>query len=294
MIAVSAYVYFRQGQPPTTLYPMAVLVLFALLSFASGLVFLWWSLRSRDLVVTHSNAQQSAELRLSVATEKLNEILALDYAHCIALRGQAAALSKEELKTRLNVYLAEVLTRVTALFREYTGGECAACIKILLDDPGNDAGVDYETARPDSDPIIAKTFARDPASRLRRAPIDNALPCYPFEKNAAFAYVMHSADGKGYYFENDLLKPAAPYWSAHREFQSLYTATAVAALKDPQNEEVLEALGFICVDNKSGGFDNGPCRQILESIASIVYYTLRITTAHMNSRQLETVNETRS
>lgn len=281
---VAAYTFLTQGAPGTLFIAITTIIIFGVVFAIAAAVFAWLYAKDRSAVENAKASRDDALRKFKISTTRINEMLALDYEHCINLRNPVTDRDSDEIRNKLKEYLTELLGNVATLFSEYTGQECAACIKVLSKHHDHKEQLDYENSPSDSEASFVYTYSRDPKSRLRRSQADNAtgLDLYRFEQNAAFAKIMHSEILKGYYFKNDLASLGDEYWNINKKWPDLYNAVAVAALKTPHKDEVVEALGFICVDNKGGGFDNETCRQLLESVASIVYYTLRVTVAAIN------------
>lgn len=107
-------------------------------------------------------------------------------------------------------------------------------------------------------PLSVYTLARDPGSRRKRSFVDSdpKLRVYRWEGNAAFAHVMQSKSARGYFVSNDLNGMGGKYWNDNDRWREFYNAAAVAALKCPSSDEATDVLGFLCVDNMGGGFDD--------------------------------------
>lgn len=280
--------FFARKPPSSFVEPMALIGVI-------GLVFIAVSVAQRVTLKSREEAaklaeqsRQLTEKRLEVATKRLNEILASDYDHCIYLSDvvleelrrlppQARQVNFHKIRRNFNKYVEEVLSQAVSLFTIYTGDQCAVSIKMLTTEKhlqGNaKQALGSEGAK------YVWTYARDSQSRVRRAVVDRdpSLATYEWHGHSAFAEVMHSKSQHGYFCSNDLDAMGARYWNANSRRAEFYNATIVCALKNPASEDVVEAMGFLCVDNMRGGFDAGSCRQILEAIASILYYTFRIT-----------------
>lgn len=221
---------------------------------------------------------------LFIGTRAINEILFLDSEFCTTIRCEEN-ISISEIERLFNQYRTRVLNITANLFTKYTGSECAVCIKQLnMTDTGL-YEVDYDNYHLPMNvayhmPFVY-TFARDSGSSGRRAAdAKDGLGIYPFSENSGLAQALEN----GYWYCNDLGSLGAGYNNANPEWPALYNATAIAALKYPSKEGVVCPLGLLCVDNKDGGFDDLSCRQILEIIANIFYYTTRLLISTLTSK----------
>lgn len=221
-------------------------------------------------------SQVRAELTYDV-TRLINEILAIDSEFCTTIRCEEN-VSYQEIERLFQSYRAQVLDLTSRLFTLYTGDKCAVCVKSLnlTDDRLWDLDWDHFHLPMNVayDLPFVYTFARDSASSQvrRKSDAKQGLGIYAFTKNTGLARALE----QGYWFCNDLGTLGDAYENVNDDWPNLYNATAIAALKYPSKDAVIYPLGLLCVDNKKGGFDDLACRQIMEIIANILYYTLRL------------------
>lgn len=217
------------------------------------------------------------EARYLEIHKELQAILAWDYDYCCRL-ARVAVGQGGHVKALYNEYTREFLDRVSSMFEHYTGHRCAACVKMLCAYTQNvpdEAGTSPDERR------HVLTSARDSQSLgVREKSYVDRAPVYPARENTAFDRIMSDRTSRGYYAQNDLHKlPHDQYWNSNPDWMLYYDAVAVAALKKPLCDMVISPQGFLCVDNKGGGFDYGSCQQLLECCASILYYAIRMTLA---------------
>lgn len=176
-----------------------------------------------------------------------------------------------------------LLTNVERIFSEYTGHDCAACIKLFLDrDPftemtrkNHDPYLDTKTsdAKNRNTKTLILTLLRDNASALdRKAKSD---PCEPYEyyKNLAFTWIRDHKDKEKIFVSNDL-KNMIEYVSGREGWERDYNATAVVPINDPSSKLSTTIIGFLCVDNKFGEFDEEFTVHTLSFFANTLYYVL--------------------
>jgi len=233
------------------------------------------------LSAAHEEKRVAHSINLAQIMREINEILGIDYKYCTMLIDNIGTLSRRDIEHEFDKYLLQILTHTSRIFSIYTMEECAACVKVLC---GSSAGGGWPSLRWDTDPsrvAHVRTFGRDPTSRYKRSASDK-LDGYFYKDNAAFKYIIEDGKGQSYYFENDLKNPSRPYFNNNPSWPDLYNATAVAAVENPDLSSSQQTIGFLCVDNFKGGFDGDSTRHILQSIASILYYSMGLTFLCMN------------
>jgi hypothetical protein len=261
--------------------------------FISTIVLAVLFARSKPAVSAAEQARDNAIATTAEANKKflsalrqMNDILALDYSYCTYLSQLDGDFSVNDVHDRFDRYIEKFLTHTAELLKDYTGGSCAACIKVFSSSATTRVQIDPGAERPPSGATVVFTLGRDELSRRERDRVDHEtspLHVYPYTGNAAFFYITHREEYDGYYHGNGLgQKSQDEYWNANPRWRESYDAVAVASLKNPANKAVEQALGFLCIDNKVGGFDRDHCREILECLASVAYYSIRKTTTALN------------
>lgn len=296
-VAATAYssALILRFSPAPWLRPAIVLVV-AVAVFLTAFVASMWSLlrfrrrmipqifdlqrerdQAREEISNLSRAFGDREARYFRIHEELETILGLDYGYCTFLKKQGPTSTEAELRREFEKYTSELLQHIASLFEHYTGSKCAACVKIFSTSSRERREVNYGRARPPRDPISVFTLARDPSSHYERHQAYHGLKeIYPYSDNTAFFEIKHVREINGCYIGNNL-RDDPRYRNSNVKWRDLYNAVAVAALKNPVSQPVSQSIGFLCIDNKYGGFDEGSCKKLLECCASIVYYSSRLT-----------------
>lgn len=249
-------------------------------------------LEATDMLLSHEIEDSGARLRDNEARyfsihEELEAILALDYAYCIFLRQKAGSESYEEIRKEFYKYSSEVLSHIARLFGRYTGFTCAASIKVFSASKAAKREIDHDKRSPRS-PSYVFTLARDPASHYERGrAYQSGNEIYSYTENSAFFDIIHVSERDGYYFGNDLHgQPVGIYRNSNPKWKDFYDSVAVSSLKNPTSRAIKQSIGFLCVDNKGGGFDDRSCRVLLDCCASIVYYSSRLTISLLEGKGL--------
>lgn len=89
-----------------------------------------------------------------------------------------------------------------------------------------------------------------------------------------FFIYIHNKGEPDYYVANDLRERAASH-QFHNERQKWlddYDATAVVPIRPHGDPVEIACIGFLCVDNIGGSFDEDRCVNILNGIASDLYF----------------------
>lgn len=150
-----------------------------------------------------------------------------------------------------------MVANVKEVFDVLTGNDCAVSIK-LLDTQG-----------------VIRTLIRDAISSRERSEIDRQLPEYRHDQNSAFEIILDEEANQSYYMSNDL-KTEQSYNNANKNWNRYYNACLVAPIRyiiemKEDGAEKSAVLGFICVDNKKGGF-NEVGKDVLASYADHCFH----------------------
>jgi len=165
----------------------------------------------------------------------------------------------ENRKASFDKFLLYMIANIKEAFDVITGDVCSACIK-MLDENKN-----------------VRTKWRDPISYRSRSNIDKRLPEYPFWKNTAFRNILDPGCPP-YYISNNLSGENS-YNNANPEWKALYNACLVIPIRLVTNEVTEEwsvVLGFICVDNKNGGFDDKIALDFLASFGDLCFHLFKL------------------
>jgi len=157
-----------------------------------------------------------------------------------------------------------MLSNIKEVFDVYTTYPCAACVKLLNRDD-------------------VSTYLRDDISSRERSRADNApssIQSFDYRRNTAFSKIL-SGSNPAIFYSNDLLKEK-DYNNANPDWHKNYSATLVVPIRFVSDESTGDSrvLGFICVDNKGGGFDDVSVN-ILASFADLSFHIMNLIHAKM-------------
>ena len=152
-----------------------------------------------------------------------------------------------------------LIDNVRNVFESITGDKCSTCIKILVLD-------DY------SEDILVRTYIRDSNSYRARKGSDDIIFEYAYYENTAFKTILSSENNASYYACDDLSSEST-YINLNDGWKNIYNATLVAPIRMKLGSPATDysVIGFICIDNKEGGLNNGACINLLASIADSLY-----------------------
>lgn len=153
--------------------------------------------------------------------------------------------------TQIDQNLVTLLNHFKELFSQYTGNSCSVSVKIL-----SYAGSNNEEIY---------TLSRDSVSASERSQVDLNLPEYSYHDNTAFEYVVNQNSRYSFFLCNNLLKleEQQAYKNKNPYWKDYYNATLVASISPYDNPKLNQTIGFICVDNMEGGFDEDFCAQVI-------------------------------
>jgi len=188
------------------------------------------------------------------------------------------AYDHKVLRTDVKQFIDFLLNQTNTIFGAFTGHKTAACIKLFCEHESFDGPFVDKASRPQD--VI--TFARDASSIHERGKTDRETLTqrYSYTSNTAFLEVMHNRSRDNYFYSNDLIGLAENqnYINSNPSWKHHYCATAVHAIKDPESAASEGVIGFLCADNRSGGFDDQFCKSTLALLAYTIYYVVRTTT----------------
>lgn len=188
--------------------------------------------------------------------------LATSMLECISdvtIDGTCNDEEKGRLRTRFLKSTQAFLTNVSNLMSKMTGCDCASCIKII--------------SAEDSKPMI-RTYYRDPISFRSRGNSDNFLNEYRAHENTAFKNIIDRSSSDVFYISNNL-KKEDNYRNANENWVKHYNACIVAPIKTKIEETDYSCIGFLCTDNKKGGFRENSSLQLLIGFADLYYCLLQ-------------------
>lgn len=148
----------------------------------------------------------------------------------------------EHRRNSFRMFIIGMLTNIKEIFDILTFDEVSVCIKLLDKDE-------------DKDEFLVKTFMRDSISYRVRSETENFLPEYPVHENTAFKNIMDPYSPDSYYMCNDLENEKG-YINANKNWRKSYNACLVVPIRILEKAKTYSVLGFICVDNFKGNFDD--------------------------------------
>lgn len=211
--------------------------------------------------------------------EILKQILSRDFQFCELMHWSGEGFSKGRVEDLSNAYIRDILGLVAKLFTIYTNHPSSACIKyfsIEMDEEEDDNGEErFRLTGLEPGPNYITTLCRDIGSEQRGQLVRGIDEPYSYTANTAFLeIVQHRTRYDGYFFGN-MLTDDSSYQNGNSNWSEHYDSTAVCALQDPSRLKLNNLIGFLCVDNRGGGFDDKACRALLECCSSILYYSLQ-------------------
>lgn len=213
--------------------------------------------------------------------------------HLIAVFS-GSVIDKNELEHKTYNFMQMLLTNVERIFSEYTGHDCAACIKLFLDrDPftkmttkDHDPSLDTKTsdAKNRDTKTLIMTLLRDNACAIDRKAKSDPHEPYEYYRNLAFTWIRDQENKENFFVSNDL-KNMIEYVSGRKGWEIDYNATAVVPINDPSSKLNTTIIGFLCVDNKFGEFDDEFTVNTLSIFANTLYYVLSSTYVILRSQK---------
>lgn len=162
----------------------------------------------------------------------------------------------ESRRTSFRMFIIYMLSNIKEVFDILTFDEVSVCIKIL-----------YEK----EDELFVKTFMRDNISYRERSDTENLLPEYPYYENTAFKNIMDIHCPDSYYLCNDLKKEIT-YSNINKKWSKYYNACLVVPIRLIISKHSSNVIGFICVDNFEGNFDDRIAVDILASFGDNCFH----------------------
>lgn len=198
--------------------------------------------------------------------KKINRIgLALSHLDAIAL--YAADLSvkvggkdaNDDMVAKATYkFFRRATNQLSRFFTEYVGAYCHATVKLY--DPKSG---------------LVKTLQRDDGASCRREEIDEALPNFHYTRNTAFKEILN--DKKTRVYINNDLPNTAGYENRHDNWREYYGSVAVVPITLARGTDHVtpeNVIGFICIDNKCGGFDHSITSNVLSTVACAYFAAL--------------------
>ena len=105
-----------------------------------------------------------------------------------------------------------------------------------------------------------------------RSDIDTEVETYPYYRNTAFDCIL-GHEKKNFFLSNDLLEleKQGRYRNYNQKWKDSYNACLVVPIRAVAKIEYNKNIGFLCVDNMKGGFDEIIAFNILAGFADLLY-----------------------
>jgi len=155
----------------------------------------------------------------------------------------------ENRRTSFRMFIVYMLSNIKEVFDILTFDEVSVCIKILYKE---------------EEKFFVKTFMRDNISYRERSDTEKFLPEYPYYENTAFKNIMDIHCPDSHYLCNDLNKEKG-YSNINKKWRKYYNACLVVPIRLIIGKHSSNVIGFICVDNFEGKFDDRIAVDILAS-----------------------------
>jgi len=173
--------------------------------------------------------------------------------------------NKTELVNRIDQYIDFCLSQTAELFGRFTDSKTASCVKLI-------------TKKNDDGDLLVETYMRNQISRLQRqgTDVDEFLGVFPYKKNTGFSKIIDEDNSRGFWYSNNLIElhEEGEYDNINPRWKEFYSAAAISAIRNPQSSSKDDIIGFLCIDNKDGRFDDRITRPSLAAISNTLYYVL--------------------
>lgn len=153
-----------------------------------------------------------------------------------------------------------LLTSLSDVSQNYTGHKCSASLKLL-----------FPSDKLDDGPLVIALARDTKVENTHRRHNDNLYPVLSSRADSSFQSAL---SGGGFFFSNDLitLHNKGLYKNGRNDWMKDYNATAIVAVHDPRVSDPGQlCIGFLCVDNFGGRFDDRAYREMLELFARGMY-----------------------
>lgn len=162
-------------------------------------------------------------------------------------------------------YIDLFVNNIKDIFNALTGDTCSVCIKFLEEDK-------------ESKTIFVRTYRRDSLCYRERCPVDQEIERYPYYRNTAFISIL-SPTGKSYFLCNNLSERASKgeYENFNPMWHYYYNACLVVPIRASVKSGYFnnQNIGFLCVDNMKGGFDQVIGFNLLAAFADLSFVLFR-------------------
>jgi hypothetical protein len=226
--------------------------------------------RSDSIIRKLSRKNNRLESSLSNEIEKEAKIASIFHNFCHEYRKVASEINSdliekdfsqfEDRKSSFKRFLDYMVSNIKQAFDLITGDACSICIKLLEQN--------------DKRELMVKTFIRDHISYRERSTTDTSMPEYNYQANTAFKNILDDYCQDSYYLCNDLKSKNdnGDYNNANNNWNKFYNACLVVPIRLIIDGENSTVVGFICVDNKKGGFEERVGLNTLAAFGDLCYH----------------------
>lgn len=172
------------------------------------------------------------------------------------------AEKEKKLHIKIERFVNHFLDNTRDIYNIITQQQCAVTIKTHdLNDREN----------------IITTYARDSISNRERGEIDKNLQEYPASNNTAFLKIISRDHEENLYVNDDLINEEneKKYKNSNINWEKYYNACLVVPIRclaqNKDGVQVYDIFGFLCVDNKGGGFNKKISKEILSMLGDNLY-----------------------
>lgn len=180
-----------------------------------------------------------------------------------------------EAKAIIVQHLSDVVEETKRIFEEITRSPCDVTLKLVY--PPNTVGRGGSSRTAQISDLRVRDLIRDAVSRRDRG-LNGDYQCI---LNSAYNNILQQKGPNYYYMSNNLRKEDPPFANPRTDWNQHYNACLVvpvqigpSGIPNPQASAVRHIVGFLCVDNKKGGFDERICFNVLCGIADYLFVYL--------------------
>jgi hypothetical protein len=178
----------------------------------------------------------------------------------------------DERSKETSSFLDRVVEITVSMFDDYIQHPTAVSIKLLVPRAG--------------EPSI-HVYKRDQRSAFVRRKLGSPEREYPLAAHSPFLSIVSGDSPNGVFVSNDL-KGDPNYRNGSSGWESLYNATLIVAIKEPDSPSSENILGFLCIDSLLGRFDGRACVDLARIVANSIFLSVIELSAYADAR-LESV-----
>lgn len=179
----------------------------------------------------------------------------LEYDEFGKIKNNEIEITSLNIEKSFSSFMLYSLDNIKTLFDILTGEECYTCIKLIL------IGDEEEQIKINNDDdglgnVYIKTYMRDSFSYRQRNIIDERIPTFKYHENTAFQRILEAKYPDSFFMSNNLKKDEISYRNYREDWSTSYNACLVVPIRIQIQTGGYSIIGFMCVDNMHGGFNN--------------------------------------